>query len=175
MGGEVVDAAGFDMGNFLASGAEGDDEMVIGRGAKALGIAWREAREKAGLGTDVLPTTFRHTLHTLFWDQGVPEAQIKEWFARGADDPMTDHYVKRRTDRDDYLTEAVAVVDAWLATITKAIGRLRQQTADQERLSVRATCVPATQPFRGETHRKLVLLTGIEPATSSLPRVRLGP
>ena len=151
---------------------EAEGELVIGRGPKAFGIAWRAAREAAGLGPDVLPTTFRHTLHTLFDERDVPLTQTNAWFDRGSGEAMTDHYTHRRTDREGYLSQARAVVDAWLAAITKAIGLPRQQEADLDRLSVRACNVLAAQPSRGVTPRKLVLLTGIEPATSSLPRTR---
>lgn len=157
------------------AGATGD--RVVGRGGKAFGAAWRVARAAAGLGPDVLPTTFRHTLRFLFWKHDVPETQRHDWFAKAAADPMDDHYgarwdFKGRSYDAGYLTEAVAVVDAWLAEITKAIGRGHHPPADRGKLSVRVSRVSPAQPSQGEAPEKLVLLTGIEPATSSLPRTR---
>jgi integrase len=49
----------------------GGDGRVIGRGVKAFGIAWRQARERSGLGEDVVPTTLRHTLATVMKERRV--------------------------------------------------------------------------------------------------------
>lgn len=119
-------------------------DRVVGRGRKTLGIGWREAREAAGLDEGVVPVAFRHTLHTLFDEQFVPESEVLDWFARPRTDRSTNHYTKRRIYRDEYLRGAVTVVGQWLAEIENEIARLRA-TAPGDPInstSLRASCVP---------------------------------
>ena len=154
-----------------------EGERLVGRTKKPVELAWREARELAGLDAAIVPTTFRHTLHTLFWEEGVPESEIGDWFGRGPAHAMTRHYVKRRTQRAEFLINAVAAADKWLADIEKAIARLSQQTGDHEAEMSRA-CQPRVSPSPNPLPRAakplklMVPLDWIEQSTSPLPRVR---
>ncbi|WGF89876.1 tyrosine-type recombinase/integrase [Marinivivus vitaminiproducens] len=128
----------------LAPWLTASKDRLVGRGKKALGIQWREAREAARLGEDVVPTTFRHTLHTLFDEQFVPESEVLDWFARPRADKSTDHYTKRRIYRDEYLSSAVDTVAKWLAEVENETARLRASAPGDPIIStsLRASCVP---------------------------------
>ncbi len=78
----------------------------------------------------MLPTTFRHILATLMREACVPVEQRDNWFGWARNARTGDHYEQRRVERDEYLRDALAVVDGFLRDVEQAIGRLCHQAAD---------------------------------------------
>ena len=92
--------------------------------------AFRKMRERAGLGMDVVPKTIRHTMATELRAANVPEAEIQGFLGHKAYGGKTEVYAKYRPD---YLGEAVAAIDGYMAR-------------------VRVTCVLGLLGMSGQSH-----------------------
>jgi integrase len=103
--------------------------FVIERRLKALRAGWVAARARAGLGTDVLPYSMRHTLATWMSEQNVPEPEITAWFGHGRESTTRHWYIKRRVYRPDYLAEAAAAVEKLLVVVKRDAGEVATSPA----------------------------------------------
>jgi integrase len=90
--------------------------LVAWRGKKIASFktAWRKLRERAKLPADVVPKTIRHTMATELRAANVPEAEIQGFLGHRAFGGKTEVYAKYRPD---YLGEATAAIDAYVARV----------------------------------------------------------
>ena len=116
-------------------------ERVIGRGEKWLSIQWRAARDRAGLGTDVVPYVLRHTVATVLDERAVAENEIVAFMGWKFSNRMRGWYTKRREYRPDYCASVVAALDGWMADLG-----LQSETA---RVGARAVSDPVNLALRG--------------------------
>lgn len=76
--------------------------------------AWRKLRSDAGLPVEAVPKTIRHTMATELRAANVPEAEIQGFLGHKAFGGKTEVYAKYRPD---YCGEAVAAIDAYMASV----------------------------------------------------------
>lgn len=99
---------------WLASAPPGPLVAWQGKEIGSFKTAWRKMRERAGLPVEAVPKTIRHTVATELRASGVPEAEIQGFLGHRAFGGKTEIYAKYRPD---YLGEASAAVDAYMARI----------------------------------------------------------
>lgn len=83
--------------------------------------SFRRMRAAAGLGTDVVAKTIRHTMATELRANGVPEAEIQGFLGHRAYGGKTEIYAKYRPD---YLGQAVGVIEGY-------VGKVRAERASR--------------------------------------------
>lgn len=65
-----------------------------GQHVKDIGRAFGRARDRAGLGRDVVPYTIRHTMATELRTQGVPVWEVAGWLGHSSGYRTTERYAK---------------------------------------------------------------------------------
>jgi len=76
--------------------------------------AWRGLRKRAGLPKKAVAKTIRHTMATELRAANVPEAEIQGFLGHRAFGGKTEVYAKYRPD---YLGQATAVIDGYMASL----------------------------------------------------------
>lgn len=103
------------LGEWLDSAPPGPLIHWHGAPVDSIKTAWRRMRSRAGLGSEVVAKTVRHTMATEMRAAGVPAAEIDGFLGHKAYSGRTEVYAKYRPD---YLGQAVRVIDGYM-------GRLR--------------------------------------------------
>ncbi len=105
-----------------------------GKPVRKVNKAWREAREAAGLGADVVPYTIRHTIATELRARGVPELELAGQLGHAMPNfRTTGRYAKYAPN---HLSAARAAIDDLAMEIARAATR-----AIHPENQVRVSCV----------------------------------
>jgi integrase len=154
-------------------------ERLIGRAEKWLSVQWRAARERAGLGDDVLPYTMRHTVATVLDEADCADAEIVAFMGWKFSNRMRGWYTKRRAYRPDYCKTVIAALDGWMADLG-----LQNETAPVAtteavsipmNLALRASSLQAKVATGRETLETLGAGEGIRTLDPNLGKVVLYP
>lgn len=70
--------------------------LVTYHGVRVMSVktAFNEARERAGLSADVIPTTIRHTMATYLYERGESRDEIEMWMGHRTGNKTTSRYIK---------------------------------------------------------------------------------
>jgi integrase len=101
----------------LEAAPEGPLVEWHGKPIASFKTAWRKLRARAGLEAAVVAKTIRHTMATELRAANVPEAEIQGFLGHKAFGGKTEVYAKYRPD---YLGEATAAIDAYMARVLAA-------------------------------------------------------
>jgi len=133
-----------------------------------INASWRIARDIAGLGPEVVPTTIRHTIATELRARSVPELEIAGLLGHVMPNVRTTgRYAKYAPD---YLSKAREAIDQ----IANEIGRVAAHPISPE-TSVRVSCVLVPKPQGSVTPWKTGAGEGIRTLDPNLGKVVLYP
>ena len=150
--------------------------LVVGRKVKAIQRGWKATLERARLPAGLTPHAMRHTVASVLAAAGVPDHEIRLWFAERVG---KDGYTHRLTHRPDYLAGAAAVLDGFMEEIEIALksekDRVAARSLSPETWRVRDSCVPSPKCPGSETRGKSGAGDGIRTHDPNLGKVVLYP